>query len=486
MKSIKISNWINGKSHKSKDNLWLEKINPSTGNVMSYFTDSSKNDVMLAVDSAEKSFLEWSEMSPIDRGNVLFDIVVQMRNNFGKLSKIIAEETGKSNKDAEGEVQASINQANYWASEGMRLYGKSLTSSNSKKHSHTVRVPVGVCGLIVPANTPIANISWKVFPALICGNTVVLKASEDSPQIAYFFAKICTKAGLPNGVLNVIQGDGIRCGAPLVENNKVDLISFTGSTNVGRTIAQTCGKRLAKVSLELGGKNPFLVCDDADINLAIDWAILSSFSNAGQRCASGSRLIIFESIYEEFKSKFIQKAESLKLGINDDCDLGPVINKKQFSNILNTIQLAKDEGGTILCGGKKSIEHELTGGYYIQPTIIEGLPNSSELYRNEIFGPVVTLQKVKSMQEALRLANNTEYGLTSTIHTKNIDRAIWFTNKVKTGVANINLGTFGSEAHMPFGGFGLSGNGTREPGVEALDVYTELKNIQILRRDHLI
>jgi aldehyde dehydrogenase (NAD+) len=340
--------------------------------------------------------------------------------------------------------------------------------------------------LIVPANTPIANIAWKVFPALICGNSVVLKATEDAPLISLLIARLAQQAGLPDGVLNVLQGRGNPAGAALVQDPRVSVISFTGSTSVGRWIAEVAGRRLARVSLELGGKNPLVVCDDADIDQAVHWAALSAFSNAGQRCAAGSRLIVFKSVYHEFKDKLVSKARSLRLGVESGCDLGPVVNKRQQQSILAAIKAAHASGGHALCGGSCPADKELANGYYIQPTVIEGLAASAELSCTEIFGPVATLYQVENIQEALALANDTEYGLTSAIHTRNVDRAMWFAQRVRAGVANINLGTFGSEAHMPFGGFGASGNGTREPGVEALDVYSELKNISFLTRNNLI
>ena len=243
---------------------------------------------------------------------------------------------------------------------------------------------------------------------------------------------------------------------------------------------------LARISLELGGKNPFIVCEDADIDAAVHWACLSAFSNAGQRCASGSRIIIFEEIYDEFVEKLVKKTRELKLGIKDECDLGPVINERQYRNIMEAIDHALLEGGRILCGAKAPDNPDLKKGFYIEPTLIEGLSQYAELSNKEVFGPVASIYKVKGIVEALQIANSTEYGLTASIHTRNIDRAMWFAQKIRSGVININIGTYGSEPHMPFGGFGLSGNGSREPGVEALDVYSELKNISILVREEHI
>jgi aldehyde dehydrogenase (NAD+) len=454
--------------------------------VLCRVADSTPDDVHQAVGIANDTFASWADLTPIKRGQILGDIVAAMKRHADELADCIAEETGKPPQDAKGEVGGAILQAEYWASEGMRLYGRSLTSGTPGKYSHTVRQARGVAGLIVPANTPIANIAWKTFPALICGNTVVMKAAEDSPRIALLFAQLTKEAGLPDGVFNVIQGRGQPAGAALVEDPRVAVISFTGSTGVGRWIAEVGGRRLARVSLELGGKNPFVVCDDADLDLAAHWASLSAFSNAGQRCAAGSRILVFKSVYDQFRDKLVAKANSLKLGTAAGCDLGPVVNQRQQQNILASIERAKTEGGIVLCGGGAPTDSELANGYYIQPTVIDGLQPTSELSCKEVFGPVVTLHPVADLQEALELANATEYGLTAAIHTRNVDRAMWFAQRVKAGVANINLGTFGSEPHMPFGGFGSSGNGTREPGIEALDVYSELKNISFLTRSNLI
>ena len=481
-----IPNWINGQETQPDGNGWLEKFNPHTGKLLSHVADSSATDTDRAITAAGDTFPAWSQIPPVKRGQILAEIVAAMKRRADELADCIAVETGKPPQDAKGEVGGAILQAEFFAGEGMRLYGRSLTSGTPGKHSHTVRQPRGIAGLIVPANTPIANIAWKAFPALICGNSVVMKAAEDSPRIAYIFAQLTKEAGLPDGVFNVIQGSGQSAGRALVEDQRVAVISFTGSTPVGRWIAEMAGRRLARVSLELGGKNPFVVCDDADLDQAVHWASLSAFSNAGQRCAAGSRILVFNNIYDAFRDKLVAKTLSLKLGVNADCDLGPVINKKQQKNILAAIETAKAQGGRVLCGGGAPTSPELASGYYIQPTIIEGLQQSAELSCKELFGPVVTLQPVDGLAEALELANFTDYGLTAAIHTCNVDRAIWFAQRVKTGVANINLGTFGSEPHMPFGGFGASGNGTREPGVEALDVYSELKNISFLTRANLI
>lgn len=482
----KILNWIDGKISQPPTSNWIDKYNPHTGKVMSTFVDSKAEDVSRAVAVAEQRLLDWSQTPAVHRGQILFDIAALMERKSDQLAACIAEETGKPPQDAVGEVGAAIMQAKFFAGEGMRLYGRSLTSSTPGKFSHTVRQPRGVTGLIVPANTPIANIAWKCFPALICGNTVVLKSSEDAPAIASLFAEITKEAGLPDGVLNVVHGTGPEAGSALVEDTRVALISFTGSTQVGKAIGEVCGRRLGRVSLELGGKNALVVCDDADIDKAVHWASLSAFSNAGQRCAAASRVLVFEQVYDTFLEKLIAKAEGLNLGVGKDSDLGPVVSEKQRQSILDDISNAIAEGGKVECGGVAATSAGLEHGYYVLPTVISGLGAESDLCSKEVFGPVVSVHRIRDLPSALSIANNTKFGLTASIHTRNVDRAMWFAQRVRTGVANINFGTYGSEPHMPFGGFGLSGNGTREPGVEALDVYSELKNISFLTREDLL
>jgi aldehyde dehydrogenase (NAD+) len=482
----KINNWIDGDTAQLNIDGWIEKYDPHTGVKISVFADSNVTDLQLAVQSARSAFGHWSTLQPPARGKILLDFVEKLKLNTDTLAECVAMETGKPPGDAKGEVSAAISQGEFFAGEGMRLFGRTLPSAMHGKSSHTIRQAKGVAGLIVPANTPIANLAWKVFPALICGNTCVVKASEDAPKTALLFAKLASEAGLPDGCLNVLQGHGTTVGAELVAHEDVDVISFTGSTQVGKLVAEVAGKRLATVSLELGGKNPFVVCDDANLEEAVHWASLSCFSNAGQRCASASRVLVMPQIFSTFIERFKEKAISLRLGVSEGCDLGPVINAKQRDRIVEQIENALRSGGEAITGSYFANEPELARGYYLRPTIISGLEADAEMNRNEIFGPVATVQMVQDLETAVRIANTSDYGLTSSIHTKDIDKAMWFAKKINAGVANINMGTYGSEPHMPFGGFGSSGNGTREPGTEALDVYSELKNISILTREHLV
>jgi aldehyde dehydrogenase (NAD+) len=280
-------------------------------------------------------------------------------------------------------------------------------------------------------------------------------------------------------VLNVVHGLGAEAGQALVEHPGVDVLSFTGSTRVGRMIAEVAGRQLKKVSLELGGKNPLVVCDDADLDNAVRWALLAAFSNAGQRCAAASRIIVFDSVFEAFAAKLVAAARGLKLGVEPDCDLGPVINARQLANMLASIDRARAEGAEILCGGARATAPGLADGFYLQPTVISGLAPEAEMSCTELFGPITCLYRAAGFEAAVELANNTPYGLTAAIHTRDIDRALAFAGRVRSGVAVINGGTHGSEPHMPFGGVKASGNGTREPGTEALDVYSDLQDVYL-------
>jgi aldehyde dehydrogenase (NAD+) len=338
-----------------------------------------------------------------------------------------------------------------------------------------VRQPLGVAGLIIAANTPIANVAWKAFPALLCGNAAIMKASEDTPLSAWAFGVLAREAGVPEGVYNTVHGFGEEAGAPLVEHPDVAVVSFTGSCEVGRWIAETAGRRLAKVCLELGGKNPLVVCDDADLQNAVTWTVGSAFSNAGQRCAAGSRIIVFDAVYDRFTAMLVDAVKKLKVGTADTDDYGPVINEQQMKNMLASVERARAAGASVLTGG-----HRLGGeGYFVAPTILEHAGANDEISRTELFGPITILYRVKGFEEAVALANDSPFGLTASIHTQNIHRAMAFIGRIQSGVAVVNGGTYGSEPHMPFGGLKASGNGWREAGTQALDVYSDLKTIYI-------
>lgn len=473
-----ILNWINGGQRAAASEESFSKLSPHDGSHLCLVTRSQAGDVETAIAAAREAQPKWADMPPVKRGVVLHDLAMALRENRGVMAQIVALETGKSFRSALGETDGAVALGLFMAGEGQRLYGRTTTSETPNKYAMTVRQPLGIAGLIIAANTPIANIAWKVFPALICGNAAVLKAPEDAPATAWEFGRIALDAGLPGGVLSIIQGYGPEAGAALVANPRIDVLSFTGSTTVGRKIAVKAGERLARVSLELGGKNPLIVCDDADLENAVHWSLLSAFSNAGQRCAAASRLIIFNSVYEEFREMLIERTKQLRVGPGDDDDFGPVINESQLTNMLAAIGRARQQGAVIV-GGHRLTDPHHRDGFYLEPTLIENVDPYDQISTTELFGPIACLYRVADFAAALALANDSPYGLTACIHTRSLHRAIQFAQKVDAGVAVVNAGTFGSEAHMPFGGVKQSGNGTREPGTEALDVYSSLKDVYL-------
>jgi alpha-ketoglutaric semialdehyde dehydrogenase len=455
------------------------KVDPATGREICRVSRSTAADVRLAVELAKQAQPAWAALTVVKRGDILRHIALLMREHRDAIAELVSRETGKSKKDALGETDAAIEMGFFVAGEGRRFYGQTTTSAVPNKAAMVVRQPLGVAGLIIAANTPIANVAWKAFPALLCGNAAILKASEDTPLSAWAFGMIAREAGVPDGIYATIHGLGPEAGAPLVEHPDVAVVSFTGSCEVGRWIAETAGRRLAKTCLELGGKNPLIVCDDADLQNAVTWTIGSAFSNAGQRCAAGSRIIVFDAVYDRFKEMLVAATSRMKVGTGDTDDYGPVINEEQMVNMLVAVERARAAGAVVLTGGHRLTGEEYSGGFFVAPTIVEHVGANDEISRSELFGPITCLYRVNSFDEAIALANDSPFGLTASIHTQNINRAMTFLGRIQAGVAVVNGGTYGSEPHMPFGGLRQSGNGWREAGTQALDVYSDLKTIYI-------
>ena len=474
-----VPNFIGGKEVAAASGARYDNINPHDGSVLCEVSSSTGEDVSQAVATAKAAQEAWADLTPVTRGDILREAALAIRDRRNEIAEIVALETGKSLNEARGETMGAFELGMFMAGEGRRYFGRTSTSANPHREVIIVRQPVGVCGLIIAANTPIANVAWKAFPALICGNSAVMKAAEDTPATGWIVARIFHEAGIPAGVFNMIHGFGPEAGQPLVEHEDVDLVSFTGSAAVGRMIHRIAGERLAKVILELGGKNPLVVCDDADLDKATDAVVLSAFSNAGQRCASGSRIIAFDAVYDELKQRLVERAESLRLGNTNEDDLGPVINERQLNNMLISIDRAQANGALVTTGGHRLQDAAHASGFYLAPTLIEEAGAADPISRDELFGPITCLYRVSGFDEALELANNSAFGLTAAIHTKNLHRAMRFADKVRTGLVSINGFTYGSEPHMPFGGLKQSGNGLREPGPEALDVYSAQKNVLI-------
>lgn len=474
-----IPNLIDGAARPAETGGDLEILSPHNGREIGRLARSSGPDVAAAVACARAAQPAWAATPAVRRGEILHAIANLIEARGKDLATLIALEAGKRVSDALGEVGAAVQCARFFAGEGQRLYGRTTTSGTAHRWAMTVRRPCGVAALITAANTPAPNFAWKVFPALICGNAIVLKPAEDTPASAWLMADLCETAGLPRGVLNVVHGLGAEVGPALTGHADVDLISFTGSTRVGREIAERAGRDLKKVSLELGGKNALVVCDDADLENAVHWAKLSAFSNAGQRCAAGSRILVFDTVYDDFAARFVEAANTLKLGVEADCDLGPVINRRQLDTMSAAVARAVEAGARVLAGGGPASGRGLDGGFYMQPTVIDDVAPDAEISDCELFGPIATLYRVADFEAAIALANRSPYGLTAAIHTRDVDRTLDFADRAAAGVVVVNAGTHGSEAHMPFGGMKASGNGTREPGTEALDVYSELRDVYI-------
>jgi aldehyde dehydrogenase (NAD+) len=407
-------------------------------------------------------------------------IAMRMMERKREIAEIVALETGKSVAEALGETQAAVEMGFFIAGEGRRYYGRTTTATMPHRTVMTQRMPLGIAGLIIASNTPIANVAWKAFPSMFCGNGSIMKPSEDTPATAWIFGEICKEVGLPSGVFNLVHGFGTEAGLPLVEAPDVDLISFTGSSETGTVIQTAAGRRLAKVCMELGGKNALVVCDDADLDNAERWVLASSFSNAGQRCAAASRVIVFDGVYDSFRDRLVEATRTLKLGPGDEAFLGPVINETHLTNMIGAVERAEEQGATVLLGGDRLRDPGLASGWYMAPTILENVHPDSEIAQRELFGPITILFRVKDVDEAVALANNSAYGLTSSIHTNSLHRAMHYAERVEAGVVVVNGGTHGSEPHMGFGGVKNSGTGWREAGLEALDVYSEWKYVNLI------
>ena len=474
-----IPNHLGGQDAGAADGRTFAKIDPATGRVICQVARSAATDVQRAVEVAGKAQPAWAATTVVRRGDILRQIALLMREHRTEIAELVSKETGKSRKDALGETDAAIEMGFFVAGEGRRFYGQTTTSAVPNRSAMVVRQPLGVAGLIIAANTPIANVAWKAFPALLCGNAAILKAAEDTPLSAWAFGVLARIAGVPDGVYTTLHGFGEEAGAPLVEHPGVAVVSFTGSCEVGRWIAETAGRRLAKTCLELGGKNPLIVCDDADLQHAVTWTLGSAFSNAGQRCAAGSRIIVFDAVYDAFKQMLVEATKKLKVGTDDSDDYGPVINETQMKGMLAAVERASAAGAVVLTGGHRLTGEKYGDGYFVAPTLIEHVGPNDEISRTELFGPITCLYRVRDFEEAVTLANDSPFGLTASIHTQNLNRAMAFIGRIQSGVAIVNGGTYGSEPHMPFGGLRQSGNGWREAGTQALDVYSDLKTVYI-------
>lgn len=481
-KMEKFKNLIDGKLIEPLSKKYFENLNPADqSDVVGLFPNSGIKDIELAVKAAANAFKMWSELPPPKRGDMIFQAAELLKRDQKKLAQVIVREMGKTMPEAMGDIQSSIDVARFMAGEGRRMYGQTTFSALDKRWALTKRCPIGVAGLITAWNAPMAIITWKLFPALICGNTVVLKPSEDTPFTAHFLGQILQEAGFPAGVVNIVYGLGPETGKALVAHPKIKVVSFTGSTKVGKTIAEECGRQMKRCSLEMGGKNGLIVMNDADLPAAAKAVAAGAFSTAGQRCAATSRVFVHQKIYPAFIKLLLAEAKQMKVGPGSDpaTKVCPIINKRQFDSIMAYIRGAKKEGAKLLFGGKALTAGQYAAGNYIEPTIFSEVSLDSRLAREEIFGPVLAVFKISDFNEAIEKINDCSYGLTASIFTRDSNLAVQAMDQIQAGCCYTNAPTFGSEPHIPFGGVKNSGNGTREPGTQALDVFSEWKTIYL-------
>jgi aldehyde dehydrogenase (NAD+) len=477
------NNLIDGHRVPARDGRIIEDRNPADWREMvACVPRSGPKDVHAAVEAARRALPAWSATPAPKRAHVLLRSAVLLEERKDVLAKFMTREMGKPLKETRGDVQEAIDTAYFFAGEGRRLYGQTMPSELPDKLCLTFRRPVGVCGLITPWNFPIAVPSWKVYPALIAGNTLVLKPAEDTPVSALYFAEILSEAGLPDGVLNVVTGFGAEAGDALVRHKDVALLSFTGSAEIGARVASICGASLRRVALELGGKNAQIVLEDADIDLAVEGALWGAFATAGQRCTATSRLVIHEKIYKKFLDALVARAKKIKLGnasVDPSVEVGPVINATQLKRIDGYVRGAVRQGARLVLGGRIARRADLRHGSFYEPTIFSGVSPGMTIAREEVFGPVTCVLRVKSYEEAVRVVNDTEYGLSSSIYTHDVNRAARAISDIQSGITYVNSPTIGAEAHLPFGGVKKTGNGFREAGPTALDVFTEWKTVYL-------
>jgi len=476
----KLSNYIGGKWVEYQGEVTQVK-NPANGEIVTEVPLSNADTVNEAVEVAKKAQKEWALTPAPQRAEVLYEVGNLMKERKERLSQLLTLENGKVIEEARGEVQEGIDMAFYMAGEGRRLFGQTTPAELNNKFAMSVRAPIGVVGIITPWNFPIAIATWKSFPAIVAGNAVVWKPATETPIMAHELAKIFEEAGLPKGVINVVFGSGSTVGDAMVHHDDLRVISFTGSNDTGRNIAAECGRQLKKVSLEMGGKNAVIVMDDADLDLAVEGIIWSAFGTSGQRCTACSRVIVHEDVKETLEERLLVEMEKLTIGdgLDESNKVGPIINKAGMEKIKKYIEIGKEEGAKLLAGGKELSDGGLGNGYYFAPTLFTDATSDMRIAQEEIFGPVVSLIPVKNFEEAIEVNNGVTYGLSSSIFTRDVNRVFQAQRDLDTGIVYVNAGTTGAEIHLPFGGTKGTGNGHRDSGVQALDVFTEWKAVYV-------
>jgi aldehyde dehydrogenase (NAD+) len=474
-------NYVDGEWVDAASGETFESTSPANGDTIGTFPKSGGEDVDRAVAAARAAYESWRLVPAPKRGEILFRFAQLLAENKDDLTELMTREMGKVKAEAAGDVQEAIDMAYYMGGEGRRLFGQTTPSELRDKFQMSVRMPVGVVGAITPWNFPIAIPSWKTLPAIVCGNTVVFKPATDTPALGERYVELFAEVGLPRGVLNVVHGGGSEVGQRLVEHPDVPIITFTGSRETGVAVTRAAADRLKHVHLELGGKNAIIVMDDADLELAVDGIAWSAFGTSGQRCTAASRVIVHDAVYDELASRLVSRVEQMRLGPGweDETDVGPVINKGALEKIHSYTEIGKDEGAKLLTGGEVASGNGLDKGFYYRPTIFGDVEAGMRIAQEEIFGPTTALIRVRSLDEAIQVSNGVQYGLSSSIFSRDVNKAFRAMRDLNTGITYINAGTIGAEVHLPFGGTKDTGNGHREAGQAALDVFTEWKSIYV-------
>lgn len=475
-------NYINGKWQASSSKETFENLNPANHQeVLGRFQKSNKKDVNQAIAAADAAQKKWRETPAPKRGEIMFRVAELLQQQKESLAQDMTREMGKVISETRGDVQEAIDYAYYTAGEGRRLAGETVPSELKNKFCMSVRMPVGIVSAITPWNFPIAIPSWKLIPALLCGNTVVIKPATDTPLSVVNFVKIFEQAGLPPGVLNMVTGTGTEVGTPMIEDDRINLVSFTGSTDTGALVAAACARNMKQYSLEMGGKNAIIVMDDADLDLAVEGVIFGAFGTTGQRCTACSRVIAHKKIAKKFTDLLLARTKTLKLGdgLKPKTDVGPLINESQRTKVHNYVQIGQDEGAKMIIGGKYATGKSCKNGSFYQPTIFTDVAPKMRIAQEEIFGPVVGIIPCNSFEQAVEIVNDSKFGLSSAIYTRDVNRAFKAMETLDTGITYINASTIGAEIQLPFGGTKGTGNGHREAGTPALDIFTEWKSVYV-------
>ncbi|MGM8215249.1 aldehyde dehydrogenase family protein [Bacillaceae bacterium W0354] len=476
-----LKNFINGEWVETSGGKYAPVINPANGEKLVDVPLSTSDDVNRAVEAAKVAQKEWALVPAPQRAEILYQVGYIMKERKEHLSRLLTMENGKVLEEARGEVQEGIDMAFYMAGEGRRLFGQTTPAELKDKFAMSVRAPVGVVGIITPWNFPIAIATWKSFPAIVAGNAVIWKPATETPLMAFEMAKIFEEAGLPKGVINVVFGSGSDVGDAMVEHPDIRVISFTGSNDVGRAIASKCGRLLKKVSLEMGGKNAVIVMDDADIELAVQGIVWSAYGTSGQRCTACSRVIVHKDVKEKLEQRLLEEMPNVSVGdgLDENNKMGPIINEPSLEKIENYVQIGIDEGAKLLAGGHVLTDGDYRKGYFYAPTLFTDVRADMRIALEEIFGPVLSIIPVDSFEEAIEVNNSVSYGLSSSIFTQDVNKVFKAQRDLDTGIVYVNAGTTGAEIHLPFGGTKGTGNGHRDSGQAALDVFTEWKAVYV-------